>query len=122
MIFCEHAASLLQLRPCLILDSFGPHLYTRPLPSSLLRLISLYFRDWQFATAEVLVQALSGPAVKVPPPVLQVDGFINQEYFGVLAGEKGPYITNVPPEFPQNHTGARDTQKTGTPLSSSCFA
>jgi hypothetical protein len=27
----------------------------------------------------------------------------------VLAGEKGPYITNVPPEFPQNHTGARDT-------------
>ena len=87
MILCEHAATLLQLRPCLILDSFGPHLYTRPLPSSLLRLISLSSRDWQFATAEVLVQALNGPAVKVPPPVLQVDGFINQEYFGVLAGK-----------------------------------
>jgi len=82
-----------------------------PLPSqspSLPRLTSLSSRDWQFATAEVLVQRLSGPTVKVPPPVLQDDGLINQEYFGVLAGEKGPYITNVPSEFPENHAGTLD--------------
>ena len=58
----------------------------------------------------MLVQRLSGPAVKVPPPVLQEDGLINQEYFGVLAGEKGPYITNDPPEFPENYAGTRDTR------------
>jgi len=40
--------------------------------------------------------------------VLQDDGLINQEYFGVLAGEKGPYITDVPSEFPENHAGTLD--------------
>jgi hypothetical protein len=63
--------------------------------------------DWQFATAEVITKRLSGPAVKIPPPVLQGDGHINKEYFGVLAAEKGPYITNVPPHFPEDHASKR---------------
>ena len=55
----------------------------------------------------MITQRLSEPAVKVPPPVLQEDGYINTEYFGVLAAEKGPYITNKPPNFPHDHAADR---------------
>jgi len=57
------------------------------------------------------VQKLSGPAVKVPPPVLQENGCIDKEYFGMLAAEKGPYITNVPPHFPQDHAGTTESER-----------
>lgn len=71
------------------------------------KLIRTVFPSPLFATAEVLLQKLSGPAVKVPPPVLQEDGCIDKEYFGMLAAEKGPYITNVPPNFPEDHAADR---------------
>jgi len=67
--------------------------------------------DWQFATAEVLVQKLSGPAVRLPPPVLQENGCIDKEYFGMLAARKGPYITNVPPNFGEDHAGTTESER-----------
>jgi hypothetical protein len=50
---------------------------------------------------------LREPAVPVPPPVLQADGYINESYFGVLAAKNGPYITNVPPNFEHDYAADR---------------
>jgi hypothetical protein len=60
-----------------------------------------------FTTAPEITQRLEAPAVKVPPPVLQEDGKINKEYFGVLAAEKGPYIMNKPPNFEHDYAADR---------------
>jgi hypothetical protein len=67
----------------------------------------LVFGEWQFTTAPEITQRLEAPAVKVPPPVLQEDGKINKEYFGVLAAEKGPYIMNKPPNFEHDYAADR---------------
>ena len=67
----------------------------------------LVFGEWQFKTTSAITQALHEPAVQVPPPMLQADGYINKPYFGVLAAEKGPYITNTPPNFPHDYAADR---------------
>jgi hypothetical protein len=67
----------------------------------------LVFGEWQLTTAPEITQRLEAPAVKVPPPVLQEDGKINKEYFGVLAAEKGPYIMNKPPNFEHDYAADR---------------
>jgi hypothetical protein len=59
--------------------------------------------SWQFATAEGITQQLSGPRVKLPPPVLQENGHIDKEYFSVLAAKEGACVTNSPASFPEDH-------------------
>jgi len=61
--------------------------------------------SWQFATAEGITQQLSGPRVKLPPPVLQENGHIDKEYFSVLAAKEGACVTNSPASFPEDHAG-----------------
>ena len=61
--------------------------------------------SWQFATAEGITQQLSGPRVKLPPPVLQENGHIDKEYFSVLAAKEGACVTNSPASFPEDHVG-----------------
>ena len=56
-----------------------------------------------FATAEGITQQLSGPRVKLPPPVLQENGHIDKEYFSVLAAKEGACVTNSPASFPEDH-------------------
>lgn len=51
--------------------------------------------SWQFATAEGITQQLSGPRVKLPPPVLQENGHIDTEYFSVLAAKEGEVLPTV---------------------------
>jgi hypothetical protein len=48
-----------------------------------------------FATAEGITQQLSGPRVKLPPPVLQENGHIDTEYFSVLAAKEGEVLPTV---------------------------
>jgi len=61
-----------------------------------------------------ITKSLTGPQVTVPPPVLQADGLINEEYFKVVAAKAGPYITNKPPTFPQDHADDRIARCVGT--------
>lgn len=63
--------------------------------------------EWQFVTAPAIAHRLSQPVVKVPPPVLGANGYINKEYFGVLAAKDGPFVTNEPPTFPHDYLADR---------------
>ena len=85
-----------------------PHLCILSGPGPFLRNLTpnqLLLHEWQFALAPDITKSLTGPQVTVPPPVLQADGLINEEYFKVVAAKAGPYITNKPPTFPQDHAG-----------------
>jgi hypothetical protein len=60
-----------------------------------------------FASAPDITKSLQGPQAKVPPPFLQADGRLNEEYFKVVAAKAGPYIVNKPPTFPEDHAEDR---------------
>ncbi len=59
----------------------------------------------QFETPDRIREQLSGEQKKIPPPVRQENGHINKEYFSVLAGKGGAFVTNIPPSFPEDHDG-----------------